>query len=91
MTPQKTIYKWYISGIYCQLSDYIFMTYHLLREPETAIDYRRTITRRAFLVVPLGRQTTLISLFVAGLVALHARNMASTPVIWWALASYKWN
>ena len=23
ITPQKAIYKWYISGIYCQLGDYI--------------------------------------------------------------------
>ena len=38
--PTKTIiFKWYISGICCQLGDYI-VTYHLLREPETAIDFR---------------------------------------------------
>ena len=23
ITPQKAIYKWYISGIYCQLGDYM--------------------------------------------------------------------
>ena len=36
---QLAIYKRYISGIYCQLGDYIYIyiTYHLLREPETAI------------------------------------------------------
>ena len=27
-----------IGGIYCQLGDYIYITYDLLREPETAID-----------------------------------------------------
>ena len=26
ITPQKAIYKWYISGIYCQLGDYIIPT-----------------------------------------------------------------
>ena len=38
--PQLAIYKWYTSGIYCQLGDYIYIyiTYHLLREPETTID-----------------------------------------------------
>ena len=30
---QLAIYKWYISGIYCQLGDYMVPTYHLLREP----------------------------------------------------------
>ena len=35
--PLGKDYKWYIHGI-CQLSDYISPTYHLLREPETAID-----------------------------------------------------
>ena len=32
--------KWYISGMYCQLGDYIIPTYpyHLLGEPETTID-----------------------------------------------------
>ena len=32
---QSAIYKWYISGIYCQLGDY--HRSHLLREPETTI------------------------------------------------------
>ena len=44
-------YKWYISGIYFQLGDsryiviftYIIMTYHLLREPETAIELRLVV------------------------------------------------
>ena len=26
ITPQKAIYKWYISGIYCQLGDYMLPT-----------------------------------------------------------------
>ena len=26
ITPQEAIYKWYISGIYCQLGDYILPT-----------------------------------------------------------------
>ena len=38
--PEGKDYKWYISGIYCQLGDYIYIyaTYHLLGEPETTID-----------------------------------------------------
>ena len=40
ITPEGKDYKWYISGIYCQLGDYMppTSTYHLLREPKTAID-----------------------------------------------------
>ena len=34
---QLAIYKWYILPIGC-----LFITYHLLGEPETAIDMRRT-------------------------------------------------
>ena len=35
ITPQKAIYKWYISGIYCQLGDYIPPTtlYRNLKNP----------------------------------------------------------
>ena len=33
--PEGKDYKWYISGIYCQLGDSI--TYHLLREPGSSI------------------------------------------------------
>ena len=32
-------YKWYISGIYCQLGDGLCHRSHLLGEPETTIDY----------------------------------------------------
>ncbi len=37
VTPQKAIYKWYISGIYRQLGDYMPPT-TFLGEPETTID-----------------------------------------------------
>ena len=44
ITPQKAIYKWYISGIYCQLGDYMPpTTFCLLGEPETTIDYDITM------------------------------------------------
>ena len=37
ITPQEAIYKWYISGIYCQLGDYILPTtlYRNLKIPLT--------------------------------------------------------
>ena len=40
MVTELATYKWYISGICCHLGDYIYIyiTYHLLREPETALD-----------------------------------------------------
>ena len=47
---QLAIYKWYISGIYCQLGDYIRITYHLLREPETAIDQGQAVVPASQLV-----------------------------------------
>ena len=34
----KSIYKWYISGIYCQLGDGLCHRSHLLGESETTID-----------------------------------------------------
>ena len=36
---QLAMYKWYISGIYCQVGDYMVPT-HLLKEPETAMKVR---------------------------------------------------
>ena len=33
ITPQKAIYKWYVSGIYCQLGDGLCYRSHLLGEP----------------------------------------------------------
>ena len=40
--PEGKDYKWYISGIYCQLGDYMLPT-HLLREPETTIHTPNTM------------------------------------------------
>ena len=39
---QLAIYKWYISGLYCQLV-WLYGTYHLLREPETTIDLVKVV------------------------------------------------
>ena len=38
ISPQLAVYTTYIPLIYCLLGDYIYITYHLLREPETAVD-----------------------------------------------------
>ena len=46
MIPQLAVYTTYIPLIYCQWDDYI-ATYHLVREPETAIDH-------TFLCVAVG-------------------------------------
>ena len=36
--PEGKDYKWYISGIYLPIGG-LYATYHLLREPETTIEY----------------------------------------------------
>ena len=39
-SPKRWYYKWYSSGIYCQLGDGLCHRSHLLGEPETTIEER---------------------------------------------------